>query len=82
MENITSYTSPFSGRTYQVGRNTLWHQAWDNQGKAYKKWYTEYNFYRKGRKVVTTFSLEENCLVATFGELEGFYAAQPTSARD
>jgi hypothetical protein len=80
--NVTYYTSPFSGKTYQVVPNTLWRQAWDSQGNAYKSWYTEYNFYFEDRKVTTTFSLDENCLTGTFGELEGAYAAWATSPRD
>ena len=79
---MTSYTSPFSGKVYQIVPNTLWRAAWDDQGVAYKKWYTEYNFYDENKKVTWTYSLDESTLNATFGELEGVYAPWLTSARD
>jgi len=82
MENITSYTSPHSGKIYQVVPNTLWRQAWDDQGKAYKKWYTEYNFYRNGERVTFLYSIDENYLFQIFGEIEGVYAAPETSRFD
>lgn len=79
---MTSYTSPFTGKVYQIVPNTLWRQAWDDQGNAYKKWYTEYNFYLNDEKVTWTYTLDEAQLDATFGELEGVYAPWFTSARD
>ena len=89
MDNLThlpptwdTYTSPFTGKVYTIVPNTLWRQAWDENGVPFKRWYTEYNFYSGDEKVTTTFSTDENTLFATFGELEGVYAPWATSARD
>ena len=78
---MTNYTSPFTGKVYQVSPNTLWRAAWDENG-PYKKWYTVYTFYHEGAEVLKTFSLDESTLNATFGEYEGAYASWLTSARD
>ena len=79
---MKNYTSPFTGKVYQIVPNTLWRQAWDDQGNAYKKWYTEYNFYLNDEKVTWTYTLDEAQLDATFGEIEGAYAGWTTSRFD
>jgi len=82
MKNETTYTSPFSGKTFKVLTETDWRQAWDAEGNAYKNWYNTYSFFYQGDKVLTTLSLDENHLKATFGELEGVYKAWTTSRYD
>jgi len=79
---MTSYTSPFTGKVYEIVPNMIWRQAWDEQGNAYKRWYTQYNFFHSGKRVTWTYTLDENVLDGHIGELEGHYAPWTTSPRD
>jgi hypothetical protein len=79
---MTTYTSPFTGKVYEIVPVQLWRQSWTDQGVPFKNEYTEYQFFFEGKKFTWTYSLDANQLKATFGELEGVYAPWTTSARD
>ena len=82
MDNLTTYTSPHTGRVYTVVAEAQTRAAWDENGVCYDRQYTQYNFFLDGNPVTFTFDLDEKRLSDTFGELEGVYAAWTTSARD
>ncbi len=84
-ENLTAYTSPHSGLTYDVVaevKSRVDYREFMNAETRYIREYTQYNFYREGKLVTFTFDLDEKRLAATFGELEGYYAGWGLSPRD
>lgn len=79
---MKTWQSPHSGKTYQIVPNTVWHQDWDENGVAYKKYYIEYAFYEGAVKVTWSYTLDEKYLSEMFGEIEGKFRPWATSARD
>ena len=65
----TSYTSPHTGKVYQVTTET-------------RKDYTVYNFIEDGKIVTKSFQNDPKYLAGLFGEIEGIYAPWSTSRFD
>jgi hypothetical protein len=80
---MTTYTSPHSGLTYDVvteKQSRVDYREFMNPESAYTVEYSQYNFYREGKLVTFTFDLDEKQLSNKFGVIEGVYAA-PFSSR-
>lgn len=80
-KEMTTYTSPHTGQTYEIVPTQVWHNEFNENG-PYKVWQTEYAFYLNGQKVTWTYDLDETRLAETFGVLEGVYAPWSTSRFD
>ena len=81
---MKNYTSPFTGKVYEVTTRTHTRAVgdWYNNEPLRQVEVTEYIFSDGANRKFTTFQLDENYLKATVGEIEGIYAAWPTSPRD
>jgi hypothetical protein len=63
------YTSPHTGKVYQVMTET-------------RKDYTVYNFIEDGKIITKSFQNDPKYLAGLFGEIEGVYAPWSTSRFD
>ncbi len=82
---MTTYTSPHTGLIYDViaeKQSRVDYREFMNPETRYIREYTQYNFYRDGKRVTFTFDLDEKRLSDTFGEIEGVYAPWTTSRFD
>jgi hypothetical protein len=52
-----------------------------NPASAYTLEYTQYDFYRDGKRVTFTFDLDEKRLCDIFGEIEGVYSTAGVGSR-
>ena len=76
-ENLTAYTSPHSGLTYDVvaeAKSHVDYREFMNAETRYIREYTQYNFYREGKLVTFTFDLDEKRMADRFGEIERVYS--------
>ena len=80
-----TYTSPHTGRVYNVTATTESRSVWLEPGNSathYIREYTNYDFFFEGEKVFFTSNFDENYLNGVFGEIEGIYASPWTSHLD
>jgi hypothetical protein len=81
---FTQYTSPFTGKVYEVTTRTHTRAVgnWYNNEPLRQVEVTEYIFSDGANRKFTTFDLDENHLKSTVGEIEGIFGGWATSARD
>jgi hypothetical protein len=85
MNEQTSYTSPHTGRVYDVvaiPQSRVEYREFMNAETRYVHEYTQYSFYYLGALVYFTFDYDENRLSDAFGAIEGLYASLPGSRFD
>ena len=82
---MKTYTSPHTGNVYEiveVSQSRVDYREFMNPETKYIRHYTQYDFYKDGKRITFTFDLDEKRLSDTFGEIEGVYASPWTSRFD
>lgn len=79
------YVSPHTGTAYKIVEVPHSRTAYSVPGDGstrYERSYIEYQFFLKGKKITSTYSLDPKYLSDTFGEIEGVYSPWETSPWD
>lgn len=85
MSNQTTYTSPHTGKVYdivEVQESRVDYHELMNPATKYIRHYSEFQFFYEGEKVASTYRLDEKYLAEVFGEIEGVYSPWSTSRFD